>query len=289
MCCCSSGLSEALAHVERGQRLAVHYLDLDQFKNVNDSLGHPTGDELLRVVAARLRKCLGDADTISRVGGDEFCIIQRDIDGATDAERLARTIADAIKAPCEIHGHLVVVDASIGIAFAPNDGTDANELLKNADMALYGAKADGRGVYRFFEPTMDARMKDRRILELALRQAFDNGEFELYYQPVLNLDKGEVRCCEALLRWHHPERGMVSPAEFIPVAEEIGLIVALGEWVIRQACVEAAHVAGEYLRRGQSFADAIGQQGSAAGGAQRAGVIADCRPAGWSWKSPKLC
>ena len=233
-------LSEALAHVERGQRLAVHYLDLDQFKNVNDSLGHPTGDELLRVVAARLRKCLGDADTISRVGGDEFCIIQRDIGDATDAERLARTIADAIKAPCEIHGHLVMVDASIGIALAPNDGTDANELLKNADMALYGAKADGRGVYRFFEPTMDARMKERRILELALRQAFDNGEFELFYQPVLNLDKGEVGCCEALLRWHHPERGMVSPAEFIPVAEEIGLIVALGEWVIRQACMEAA-------------------------------------------------
>jgi diguanylate cyclase (GGDEF)-like protein len=238
-------LSEALSHVERGQRLAVLYLDLDQFKNVNDSLGHPTGDELLRVVAARLRNCVGEADTISRVGGDEFCIIQKDVGGATDAERLARAIAEAIKMPCEIHGHLVMVDASIGIALAPNDGTDANELLKNADMALYGAKADGRGVYRFFEPTMDARMKDRRILELALRQAFDHGEFELYYQPVLNLDKGEVHCCEALLRWHHPERGMVPPAEFIPVAEEIGLIVALGEWVIRQACADAAKWPGD--------------------------------------------
>jgi diguanylate cyclase (GGDEF)-like protein len=238
-------LSEALSHVERGQRLAVLYLDLDQFKNVNDSLGHPTGDELLRVVAARLRECVGEADTISRVGGDEFCIIQRDVAGATDAERLARAIAEAIKMPCEIHGHLVMVDASVGIALAPNDGTNANELLKNADMALYGAKADGRGVYRFFEPTMDARMKERRILELALRQAFDHGEFELYYQPVVNLDKGEVHCCEALLRWHHPERGMVSPAEFIPVAEEIGLIVALGEWVIRQACADAAKWPGE--------------------------------------------
>ena len=125
---------------------------------------------------------------------------------------------------------------------------------------------------------MDARMKDRRTLELALRQALENGEFELYYQPVLNLGKGEVRCCEALLRWHHPERGMVSPAEFIPIAEEIGLIVALGEWVIRQACADAAHVAGRHLRRRQSLADAIGQQGPAAGGAQRAGVIAACRP-----------
>jgi diguanylate cyclase (GGDEF)-like protein len=233
-------LGEALEHVERGQRLAVLYLDLDQFKNVNDSLGHPTGDELLQVVAGRLRGCVRDKDTICRVGGDEFFIIQPDIGDAADAARLARRISDAIRAPYDLHGHLVVVDASIGIALAPTDGTDANELLKNADMALYGAKADGRGVYRFFEPNMDARMKERRTLELALRKAFDNGEFELYYQPVFNLDKGDVRCCEALLRWHHPERGMVSPADFIPVAEEIGLIVALGEWVIRQACDDAA-------------------------------------------------
>jgi diguanylate cyclase (GGDEF)-like protein len=233
-------LGEALSHVGRGQRLAVLCLDLDHFKNVNDSLGHPTGDELLRGVAARLRSCVGEADTISRVGGDEFFIIQPDIADATDAERLARRISDAIGAPFDLHGHLIVVDASIGIALAPTDGTDANTLLKNADMALYGAKADGRGVYRFFEANMDARMKERRILEVALRKAFDNGEFEVYYQPVLNLDKGDVRGCEALIRWHHPERGMVSPADFIPVAEEIGLIVQLGEWVIRQACRDAA-------------------------------------------------
>jgi len=238
-------LSEALAHVEHGQRLAVLYLDLDQFKNVNDTLGHPTGDELLRVVAGRLRACLGDTDTISRVGGDEFCIIQTDIRDATDAEKLARRLAEAVQAPYDLHGHLVMIDASIGIALAPNDGTDVNELLKNADMALYGAKADGRGVYRFFEPKMDARMKARRVLELALRRAFENNEFELYYQPVLNLDTNEVRCCEALLRWRHPERGMVPPAEFIPVAEDIGLIVALGEWVIRQACADAAQWPGE--------------------------------------------
>ncbi len=233
-------LSEALAHVERGQRLAVLYLDLDLFKNVNDSLGHPTGDELLRIVADRLRGCVGETDTISRVGGDEFFIIQTDVGGASDAERLARRVAEAIRAPYDLHGHSIVIDASIGIALAPADGSDANELLKNADMALYGAKADGRGVYRFFEADMDARMKERRALEVALRKAFDNGEFELYYQPVLNLDRDEVRGCEALLRWHHPERGMVSPTEFIPVAEEIGLIVALGEWVIREACRDAA-------------------------------------------------
>jgi diguanylate cyclase (GGDEF)-like protein len=233
-------LTEALPLVEDGQWLAVLYLDLDQFKNVNDTLGHPAGDELLRIVAERLRGCVHENDTISRVGGDEFCIIQHGVRDAADSERMARRIAEAIRQPCDIHGHMVMIDASIGIAFAPADGTDANELLKNADMALYGAKADGRGVYRFFEPKMDAHMKERRTLELALRKAFDNGEFEVFYQPVLNLGENKVRCCEALLRWRHPERGMVSPAEFIPIAEDIGLIVALGEWVIRQACMDAA-------------------------------------------------
>jgi diguanylate cyclase (GGDEF)-like protein len=233
-------LAEALSHVERGQRLAVLCLDLDQFKNVNDTLGHPTGDELLRVVAGRLRGCVRESDTISRVGGDEFSIIQTDIVDATDAERLARRISEAVSAPYDIHGHMVMVNTSIGIALAPADGADANELLKNADMALYGAKGDGRGVYRFFEPKMDARMKSRRTLELALRKALELGQFELYYQPVVNLDQEGVNSCEALIRWHHPERGMVSPVEFIPVAEEIGLIVALGEWVIRRACEDAA-------------------------------------------------
>jgi diguanylate cyclase (GGDEF)-like protein len=234
-------LTEALLHVERGQRLAVLCLDLDQFKGVNDSLGHPVGDELLRVVANRLRGCVRDTDTISRLGGDEFCILQADIVGADDAERLANRVSEAIRAPYNLHGHSINIDVSIGIALAPTDGTDANDLIKHADMALYGAKADGRGVYRFFEPTMDARMKARRALELALRRAFESGEFELYYQPMLNLNEGSARCCEALLRWNCPERGMVSPAEFIPVVEEMGLIVALGEWVIRQACREAMH------------------------------------------------
>jgi diguanylate cyclase (GGDEF)-like protein len=232
-------LAEALIHVERGQRLAVLCLDLDHFKNVNDSLGHPLGDELLRAVASRLRACVRETDTISRVGGDEFAIIQTDITDAADAERLALRLSEVIAAPYDLQGHMVVTATSIGIAMAPLDGIDANELLKNADMALYGAKADGRGVYRFFEPRMDARMKARRALELALRKALTNGEFELYYQPTVNLDGETVQCCEALLRWNHPEHGLVMPADFIPIAEEIGLIVPIGEWVIRRACEDA--------------------------------------------------
>jgi diguanylate cyclase (GGDEF)-like protein len=236
----SQRLGEALAHVERGQQLAVLCLDLDQFKNVNDTLGHPVGDELLRKVAARLRNCVRDGDTVSRVGGDEFSIIQTDIVGAFDARQLAVRIAEAVSAPYDVHGHSVIINTSIGIALAPADGTDPHELLRNADMALYGAKADGRGMFRFFEPKMDAQMKARRTLEISLRKALENGEFSLCYQPVMNLGKDGMKSCEALLRWHHPERGLVSPLEFIPVAEEIGLIVALGEWVIRQACADAA-------------------------------------------------
>jgi diguanylate cyclase (GGDEF)-like protein len=233
-------LTEALIHVERGQRLAVLCLDLDHFKNVNDSLGHLVGDELLRAVAGRLRGCVRETDTISRVGGDEFAIIQTDINDATDAERLALRLSEVIAEPYDLGGHVVVVGTSIGIAVAPVDGIDASELLKNGDMALYGAKADGRGVYRFFEPRMDARMKARRALELALRKALTNDEFELYYQPAVTLDGETVQCCEALLRWNHPEHGLVMPADFIPIAEEIGLIVPIGEWVIRRACEDAS-------------------------------------------------
>ena len=233
-------LTEALIHVERGQRLAVLCLDLDHFKNVNDSLGHLVGDELLRAVAGRLRGYVRETDTISRVGGDEFAIIQTDINDATDAERLALRLSEVIAEPYDLGGHVVVVGTSIGIAVAPVDGIDASELLKNGDMALYGAKADGRGVYRFFEPRMDARMKARRALELALRKALTNDEFELYYQPAVTLDGETVQCCEALLRWNHPEHGLVMPADFIPIAEEIGLIVPIGEWVIRRACEDAS-------------------------------------------------
>ncbi len=233
-------LAHALAGVSRGERLAVLCLDLDSFKTVNDTLGHQVGDELLKAVAGRLRECVRETDTVARVGGDEFAIIQTGIDHAIDTATLARRICEALRTSYSLFGHIVMVDASIGIAVAPNDGTEPTELLKNADMALYGAKANGRGTYRFFEPEMDARMKARRTLELALRAALAKGEFELYYQPLVDLQKDEVTSCEALLRWQHPERGMVGPAEFIPVAEEIGLIVPLGEWVLKRACADAA-------------------------------------------------
>jgi diguanylate cyclase (GGDEF)-like protein len=240
-------LGEALSRIRRGGgQLAVLCLDLDQFKSVNDTLGHPVGDALLKTVAQRLDHCVGDSDMVARLGGDEFAIILPTIGGPQDAEQTASKVIDVLGQPYEIQGHELVVGASIGIAIAPGDGDAADALLRNADMALYRAKGDGRGRFNFFEPEMDRRIQLRRTLELDLRKAFQNGEFELYYQPLINLAGGDVSGFEALLRWRHPERGMVSPAEFIPLAEEIGLITPLGEWVLRNACAEAmtwpAHV-----------------------------------------------
>ena len=233
-------LEAGLTHVRRGEQLAVHYLDLDTFKTINDTLGHPTGDELLKAVAERLCGCVREIDTVARLGGDEFAVIQTGLNDVSDAASLAQRIRDALKAPYTLNGQLVNIDASIGIASSPGDGTDADQLLKNADMALYRAKADGRGMYRFFEPAMDARIKARRALELDMRKAVTGGEFEVHYQPVVDLQSNRICGCEALLRWPHPERGFVSPADFIPIAEETGLIVSLGEWVLRRACADAA-------------------------------------------------
>jgi len=235
-------LHELLGRVRRhGECLAVHCLDLDHFKGVNDTLGHPIGDELLKAVAQRLGKCLRGSDMVARLGGDEFAVVQFPLAGPHEASTLATALIEVVSKPYEVHGHEFVVGASIGIALAPDDGDAADVLLRNADMALYRAKAEGRGAAHFFEPEMDRRIQARRMLELDLRKAFANGEFELYYQPLINLDANAVSGFEALLRWRHAERGMIAPAEFIPLAEEIGLIVPLGEWVLRKACTEAMH------------------------------------------------
>ena len=234
-------LDHELKRVKRGENLAVLCLDLDHFKSVNDTLGHPIGDELLKLVADRLRGCTREPDTIARLGGDEFAIIMTQMLKPGDAAALSRRIRESIIKPYQVDGHQIITDISIGISIAPIDGVEPDQLLKNADMALYGAKGDGRGMYRFFEAEMDKRMKERRGLEMDLRQALNNGEFELYYQPLVNLQTNEISAFEALLRWNHPSRGLISPADFVPIAEETGLIVSIGEWVLRKACKETAN------------------------------------------------
>ena len=233
-------LCEALARAQRGGNLAVLCLDLDRFKSVNDTVGHPIGDLLLKAVADRLRQCVRSTDLIARLGGDEFAIVQTDVQQTADATLLASRMIEAVSVPYEIEDHQLVVGLSVGITIAPNDGHDADQLLKNADMALYRAKADGRGVYRFFEAEMDARMQVRRTMELDLRRAIANNEFELFYQPLFNTETQEITALEALIRWHHPVRGMIPPLDFVPLAEETGLVVPMGEWVMNKACEQAA-------------------------------------------------
>ncbi len=233
-------LANSVARSRRGERSAVLFLDLDHFKAVNDTLGHPIGDALLRAVTQRLQAEVRETDTIARLGGDEFAIVQANSDQPGDATSLARRLIETISAPYELEGHQVVIGTSIGIAMIPGDGDDTDQLLKNADMALYRAKAEGRGRFRFFEPEMDARMQARRALEIDLRRALAVGEFVLFYQPQMNLKTRRVIGFEALVRWDHPERGLVPPADFVALAEEIGLIVPLGEWILRQACRDAA-------------------------------------------------
>ena len=225
---------------EGGSGLAVLMLDLDRFKEVNDTLGHPTGDKLLQAVAARLLECVRETALIARLGGDEFAVIDYVTNPVVEATALADKISHALCEPFDLGDHQVTIGTSIGIAIAPRDGTDPDEILKSADLALYSAKSGGRGSFRFFEPELDQLMHARRNLERDMREALAKGEFELHYQPIINAASGEPSGFEALLRWHHPQRGLIMPAEFIPLAEETGFIMPLGEWVLRAGCAEAA-------------------------------------------------
>ena len=234
-------LASAVARMERyGSPFAVLYLDLDQFKAVNDSRGHLVGDKLLSAVAARIRGALRDSDIVARLGGDEFAIIAPNAAHADDIALLAARLVEDVSKPYELDGEQVKIGLSVGIAFAPLNGTRPDQILRNADLALYRAKAEGRGNFRFFESKMDSEIRERRVLDLELRQALEDEEFVLYYQPLVSSENGEAGGFEALVRWNHPMRGIVPPAEFIPIAEESGLIQQIGDWTIREACRTAA-------------------------------------------------
>jgi len=234
-------MDEALLHMRRSaDKVAVLMLGLDNFKAVNDTLGHGIGDKLLRGVAKRLRSSLRDEDMLARLNSDEFAIVQSGMARPEDAALLSRRLLEAIGDPFLLDAHSVVIGASIGIAMAPSDGDDSEKLLKNADMALSRAKNDQRGTFSFFEAEMDARAQGRRKIEVELRDAIQNAVLRPYYQPLIDLSSGRITGFEALVRWPHPDRGMVSPAEFIPVAEDTGLINALGGLMLRHACADAA-------------------------------------------------
>ena len=232
-------LEEIATRAQPGKWAAVLCLDLDNFKSVNDTLGHPVGDLLLKAVAERIGATIRGTAVAARLSGDEFAIVDPDIPSPEAAAALAQRFIAMIAEPFDIEGHQIVIGTSVGIAVAPNDGTHSDQLLKNADMALYRAKGDGRGTHRFFEREMDARLQARRLLELDIRKALAAEEFELHYQAQVNLATDRVTGFEALIRWRRPGRGLVAPGEFIPLAEENGLIIPIGEWVLRTACAEA--------------------------------------------------
>jgi diguanylate cyclase (GGDEF)-like protein/PAS domain S-box-containing protein len=233
-------LERTLASAKRNvRRAALLFCDLDNFKDVNDTLGHDKGDLLLQGIAERLSACIRKGDTLSRLGGDEFVLLLPAVDSSRDAVMVARKIKEQLARPFDLDGNEVYTSPSIGIAFYPDDGDSVNSLLKHADMAMYAAKAKGRNRYQFFSEDMHRRVVDRMQLEAGLRQALDRQEFKLVYQPQYELESGRLVAVEALLRWEHPERGTILPARFIPLAEDTGMIHSIGEWVLREACAQA--------------------------------------------------
>ena len=235
-------IEEAIARQRRyGRRFTIFMLDLDLFKMVNDSLGHPVGDELLKMVARRLSACIRETDTVARLGGDEFAILTPAGVGQRDAAVVtAGRLLEAVAAPYELDGHQLNIGTSIGIALAPDHGAEVDQLMKNADLALYKAKTEGRDAFRFFEDAMGVEARSRRAYQIELRNALANDEFELHYQPIIDNNARTTASIEALIRWRHPQRGMISPADFIQLAEETGLINPIGDWVLRRACKDAA-------------------------------------------------
>jgi diguanylate cyclase (GGDEF)-like protein len=233
-------IGRAIALAARHTRkVAVLFLDLDGFKHINDSLGHPTGDKLLQSIAKRLTDCVRGSDSVSRQGGDEFVILLLELEQADDAAVTARRMLQAVAQPHFVDLHDLYVTASIGVSVYPDDGPDADTLIKNADTAMYQAKENGRRNFQFFKPAMNVRAVERQFIEESLRRALERRELALYYQPKINLATGAITGVEALLRWTHPTRGSIAPAKFIPVAEDCGLILPIGAWVLREACAQA--------------------------------------------------
>jgi diguanylate cyclase (GGDEF)-like protein/PAS domain S-box-containing protein len=233
-------LEQWLERARHGQTFALLYIDIDEFKGINDSLGHHVGDELLKAIAERIKGCIKPADLVARLGGDEFAVLLTEIAGRDDVVAFTKRVFEVIRKPYHCLGHQLTSDASIGIAMAPLDGTERDQIIKNADLAMYAAKAGGRRTFRFFEAAMDESARLRLQMEQDMRRALVEGQFEIYYQPLVNLTNNAMTGCEALLRWHHPERGMIPPLDFIPLAEDTGFINEIGDWVLRTACAEAA-------------------------------------------------